>query len=312
MTAAGSWAVLCGIGLGLGLWSLVTMLPKLSRPRLVDRVAPYVVDVSAQAREIVERSRSHPLPVLGALLGPLAGRLRSAISSLAGGNESVALRLRQAGGDGSVERFRSRQLTGAAIGLAVTIAGVVLLAATRPVPLIAQVAVPCVVAGCVFAAQDWMLTRRARARLRRITDEFPTVIELLGLSLSAGEGILDALRRVSAAGTGELAEELGGVVADVRVGIPLTDALASVARGVRLPTLTRCLDAITTALERGTPLAAVLRAQAADAREEAKRGLLEAAGKKEVAMLVPLVFLILPVTVLFAIYPGLFVLQSGF
>jgi tight adherence protein C len=33
----------------------------------------------------------------------------------------------------------------------------------------------------------------------------------------------------------------------------------------------------------------VLRAQAQDAREEAKRELLEAAGKNEVAMLVPLV-----------------------
>jgi tight adherence protein C len=30
-----------------------------------------------------------------------------------------------------------------------------------------------------------------------------------------------------------------------------------------------------------------------------------------VAMLVPLVFLILPVTIVFAIYPGIFVLQFG-
>jgi len=29
-------------------------------------------------------------------------------------------------------------------------------------------------------------------------------------------------------------------------------------------------------------------------------------------MLVPLVFLILPMTILFAIFPGLFILQSGF
>ncbi|MDQ1581930.1 MAG: tight adherence protein, partial [Microbacteriaceae bacterium] len=66
------------------------------------------------------------------------------------------------------------------------------------------------------------------------------------------------------------------------------------------------------ALERGTPLAEVLRAQAQDARDETKRALIELAGKKEVAMLVPLVFLILPVTVLFAIFPGIFVLQAGF
>jgi len=56
----------------------------------------------------------------------------------------------------------------------------------------------------------------------------------------------------------------------------------------------------------------VLRAQAQDAREAAKRGLLEVAGKKEVAMLVPVVFLILPMTILFAVFPGIFVLQAGF
>jgi tight adherence protein C len=56
----------------------------------------------------------------------------------------------------------------------------------------------------------------------------------------------------------------------------------------------------------------VLQAQAQDAREESKRELLELAGKKEVAMLFPLVFLILPITIAFAIFPGIFVLQVGF
>jgi tight adherence protein C len=56
----------------------------------------------------------------------------------------------------------------------------------------------------------------------------------------------------------------------------------------------------------------VLRAHALDAREDSERALLEAAGTREVAMLIPLVFLILPVTVLFAVWPGLMVLQLGF
>jgi tight adherence protein C len=59
------------------------------------------------------------------------------------------------------------------------------------------------------------------------------------------------------------------------------------------------------AVERGTPLAEVLRAQAQDVREEGRRRLMEEGGKKEIAMMIPVVFLILPVTVLFALYPGL-------
>jgi tight adherence protein C len=69
---------------------------------------------------------------------------------------------------------------------------------------------------------------------------------------------------------------------------------------------------MTGALDRGTPLSEVLRAQAQDSREDTKRALLEAAGRKEVTMLIPLVFLILPTTVLFAVWPGIVVLQTGF
>ena len=72
------------------------------------------------------------------------------------------------------------------------------------------------------------------------------------------------------------------------------------------------LEQIVGALERGTPLVEVLRAQAQDSRDVAKRDLLETAGKKEVAMMIPLVFLILPMTIVFAIWPGIFVLQVGF
>ena len=77
------------------------------------------------------------------------------------------------------------------------------------------------------------------------------------------------------------------------------------------------LDALATnrarhvvAIERGTPLADVLRAQATDVREVGKRALLEASGKKEISMMAPVVFLILPITVLFALYPGLVTLIS--
>ena len=54
----------------------------------------------------------------------------------------------------------------------------------------------------------------------------------------------------------------------------------------------------------------MLRAQAADVREAGKRRLLEAGGRKEIQMMVPVVFLVLPVTVLFALFPGLISIVS--
>ena len=173
-------------------------------------------------------------------------------------------------------------------------------------------AAPIVFAAIGFLLPDRLLSRGVKQRLERMTEEFPTVLELLTLSLSAGEGVLDAMRRVSRSGSGELAGELGRVVAETGMGVPLAAALSQASRDIRLPQFTRCVDAVVTALERGTPVAEVLRAQAIDAREGAKRGLLEQAGKKEIGMLVPLVFLILPVTVLFAVFPGIVVLETGF
>ena len=65
------------------------------------------------------------------------------------------------------------------------------------------------------------------------------------------------------------------------------------------------------AVERGSPLGDVLRAQAQDVREEGRRALMQTGGRKEVLMMVPVVFLILPVTVVFAVFPGAVVLRVG-
>ena len=73
---------------------------------------------------------------------------------------------------------------------------------------------------------------------------------------------------------------------------------------IGLASVQRLVDALLVALERGTPLAEVLRAQAMDARAADRRRLMELAGRKDVLMLVPIVFLVLPSVVLVAVYPG--------
>jgi tight adherence protein C len=312
MTGLAPLAILCGLALGLGLWLLVSLAPRLSRPTLSTRVAPYVTDVSADARELLDRQTADPLPVFGAMLEPVASRVRRALSTLLGGNELIAMRLRQAGSAMTVDEFRSRQLVWAAAGAMLAIVVSVGFASIQSLPVAAPIALVVVAAVAGFILRDYRLQRTARARVQRMTKELPTVLEFLTLSLSAGETILDALRRIGRISRGELAVELSTVSRDVSTGIPLADSLEQLSAQLRMPPLTRAIEQITGALERGTPLAEVLRAQAQDAREMAKRELLEISGKKEVAMLVPLVFLILPITIAIAIFPGLFVLQLGF
>jgi len=134
--------------------------------------------------------------------------------------------------------------------------------------------------------------------------QFPTVAELLALAVGAGEGPVAALDRVAVRCRGEMADEIGRVLADIHTGTPVASSLDAWAARSGLPAVARFAEAMAVAVDRGTPLAAVLHAQAADAREAGRRALIESGARREVLMMVPVVFLVLPVTVMFAFWPG--------
>ncbi|MDQ4137754.1 MAG: type II secretion system F family protein [Actinomycetota bacterium] len=308
MTSLSAWAVVAGLMLGVGLWCVVAAAPRFRRPRLAYRIAPYLVDVSEHARLISRGRPSGPLPVLALVVSPLTAALQRLSGTFLTSDARVRVLLRQAGVPIGVDAHRSRQLLWLAAGAAAGAAAAFVLPNVSVATVVA-LGVVCGAAGALLAER--LLLRRAKARAARLIEELPEVLEFLALSLAAGEGITNSLLRVSRVAGGELAAEFRDVVTRTSMGEPLADALRSLADDLDLPPLRRFVDQLTGALERGSPLADVLRAQAQDARDEHKRRLLELAGRKEVAMLVPLVFLILPMTVIFAIWPGLLVLQLG-
>ena len=157
-----------------------------------------------------------------------------------------------------------------------------------------------------FLFRDYWLGVQIRKRRVRMMAEFPSLAEMMALAVSAGESATGALDRVCRSARGELSKEFGE-----RSSQKPGQAnhwwrrCRSSLRGRILGALVRFVDGIIVAVERGTPLAEVLRAQAQDVRDTAKRDLMESAGKKEIAMMVPLVFGVLPLTVVFAVFPGL-------
>jgi len=312
MSGTVAWGIVAGLTLGLGLWSLVALVPRLGRPTLASRVAPYIRDVSVEARRRTDRLVAHPLPVIGQAFAPVTRVLADLVIPLFGGAESVERRLRQAGVDRTVASFRLSQLAWAALGAGLGVLVAIAAVSFRSFPPALTIVVPVLFGVGGFVLREHLLQRAAKARLARMSEELPTVLEFLTLSLSAGEGVTDGVRRVARIGHGELARELSRVMAETATGVPFAEAIGRAARELELVPFARFVDQLLGALERGTPLTEVLRAQAQDAREVAKRELLEAAGRKEVAMLVPLVFLILPVTVLFAVFPAVAVIQVGF
>ncbi|MEK8228445.1 type II secretion system F family protein [Oerskovia sp. M15] len=126
-----------------------------------------------------------------------------------------------------------------------------LLAATRGSSVVVLVAlvVLCGVGGLLTC--DQVLSRQISRREERMLSEFPTIAELLALSVAAGEGPVAAMERVSTSARGELSGELATTLASVRSGVPLARALEDLADRTALASLTRFAEGVAVAVERG-------------------------------------------------------------
>ncbi|TDD13745.1 pilus assembly protein TadB, partial [Kribbella turkmenica] len=273
-------------------------------PSVDDRIAPYLRDLGGGDIFVGVVDSSSPFYAILKLFGPTLRAGASRLERLLGGAGSIRRRLSRAGIERTVEEFRIEQLLWgtACFGAALVVSVVAMsFGAGNPIGML----VFCSLLGVIgVLARDTYLSTQVRRRERRLLAELPTVAELLALSVAAGEGPAAALDRVARSCQGELAEELKRVLGETRAGATLVRALDGLADRTGLLALSRFADGLAVALERGTPLADVLRAQAGDIREAGRRELIESGARREVAMMIPVVFLVLPVTIAFAFYPG--------
>ena len=303
--------VLLSAALAVGGWLIATNLPGARKLRLGDRLEPYLRPSTGTSSAVSAEGSPTDRAlgqwgVAGRLLAPLLRRTAGIVERVLGGTRSVRVRLTAVGSSQRVEDFRVEQVMwGVSGGLGGVVLVVAISAITQSVNLLAAVGL--VIIGVVLGVlgRDWWLSQQVRRRERAMLEEFPVVAELLALSVTAGESPMAALERVCRLCRGELSVELGRALADARSGASLVGSLQAIAARTSLDVLARFIDGMVIALERGTPLADVLRAQAADVREAGKRELLASGGRREIAMMFPVVFLLLPITVLFALYPGL-------
>lgn len=298
-------AVVSGTLLGVGLWIACIRIPAMRRTSFAERVASQLRSLDASSRLL--RSDHDVLTPFGSLeriLRPVLAGAITSISGLRAGKEGLERRLSQAGSSRSAVEFRSEQVLCA--GLAFALGSVLAIGAASTGRISAPLAVLLsLAAGAAgFLGREFMLKAAVRKRHQRILAEFPAIADMFALAVGAGETAAGALDRLARLSNGALAEEFSRVISDARAGTALVAALRSMARRVDLAPISRFVDGLVVAIERGTPLADVLRAQAQDVRDAAKRDLMEAAGRKEIGMMVPLVFGILPLTILFAVFPG--------
>lgn len=139
--------------------------------------------------------------------------------------------------------------------------------------------------------------------------ELPQILDWLAFATTNGVGLYQAISLVSQRAEGKVASALAKLCRELEYGASFEVALQNLANDSK--SLTEFSNRLALTLRRGTPVAQQLRALAQSSRASLRNQLLARAGANEVKLLLPLVFLILPVTVWFAIFPSLQLLQLG-
>lgn len=279
----------------LGLALLVTGLPPMWRIRLTERVEPYLHGLAGKP------AGPFAPPHRGA--GSTLDRLRAAIAPLLPQAGPVLVnRLISSGTGMSVGAFRFEQLTWAAGGACSSGSVAVLMGGGGPLSIL----VAAILGGSSgVVAREWWLSKQIAQRRERVRQEMPAALDLLTLAILAGESVPAAFARVASLLDGDVGRSLRHVVASMRAGTSVPAAIEEFATLLPHPSAARLVDSLAVAMERGAPVADTLRGQAEDLREGRRRDLLEMGGRREIAMLVPIVFLILPTIVAFVLLPGL-------
>lgn len=279
-----------GFIIGAAFWAgiLLVFLALFYKPaQLATRVLPYV---ATRPRRPAPRRRVKAL-------------VAKALDAVGSTNASVERRTNLLG-DLSLSDFRVRQLQWGTAGFAFG-ALLVFALVMRGAPVVVALVSIALSLGAGVLGADWDLSARVRRRQKAYTAQLPDVVEILALAAASGESVRVAIERVCAIGEGEIVDELRRTMSEVHAGQPLTGALSEMGQRSGNRHVARFSEAIVTALEQGSGLAASLHAQACDTRDAARRELLETGGKAEIAMMVPVVFIIMPLTVVFTVFPAL-------
>jgi tight adherence protein C len=303
--------VLLPVLFGLGLYLLLTAQPLgRPKPDLGERLRRLDVEERIRVAEL-GRYPARPLfasRLLEGMLRPViedAGRgLRSVLTrvGLAGGRELEA-RLRIVRPGVEVVQFLGEKVAAGLIAaLTFPLMNLVHLQPFGAWP----VWVWLVGFGLGFLLPDWDLQRRETRRRALVVMELPTLLDVLTLATSAGMALEQALEEVARASEGVVAAELRQMVRELALGQRrnLVEALDAMAERLGTPEVEHVLGRMSAAYQQGLPLQQALAAHAQGVREQQRLQIVEEGGKATVRMLLPVALLILPALFVVVLVPA--------
>lgn len=156
------------------------------------------------------------------------------------------------------------------------------------------------------------LSRVSKSMRRQIDSQLADIVDLIASAVLTGQSLHSAIDRVVSRASGTVATELKSFLRNVELGQSLSSELDALCAKTPTASMKQFASKISIAITRGTPLAESLENLSVTLRERNSVDLLARAGANETKMLIPLVALVLPTTVIFALYPSVLVLNVGF
>ena len=154
---------------------------------------------------------------------------------------------------------------------------------------------------------------RTEVKQSEINEELVSILQMLSIMVSAGESPMSAMKYVSKRSEGILPSLIKQSFRKYEDGRTLTQTLDFIATATGSSQVRRLTNSIQIAIHRGTPILEVLNNQVLALNKQINFNLMKLSGKSEITLLIPVVFLILPVSISFAIWPSIYGLnQAGF
>ncbi len=146
---------------------------------------------------------------------------------------------------------------------------------------------------------------------RDLLQQLPDAVELLSSVLSSGVGYREGVMWVATRCSGQVQVELQQIIEAMNVGDSISQSLLQYESDQKDPSLRELALKLALADQLGTSVSNQLISLATALRAEYLVEFRKTGSTKETQLLMPLVFLVLPVTVLFALYPSVQFLRFG-
>lgn len=163
----------------------------------------------------------------------------------------------------------------------------------------------------IFLTKFFQAITRSQMNYSELNQELSKILQMLAIMISAGESPVTALKYISQRSSGKLALLIRTSLGNYEQNGNLYKTLEFVSSATNSTQVRRLLNAVRISAERGSPMLDTLQNQVRSLNKEIKVHLLNRAGKSEIALLIPVVFLILPTSILFAVWPSIYGLSNS-